>query len=448
MQAASDLPSDFEAAYDWGGLFGILRRLASPKPEDGTKSIDVGKTLISLRKPFSHARYAILVEFFGEKDPFERWGDVAISSVFLPTLVVEKVFVRAIESFVGRGSIGETPAGLFMSGTFQTLVHLFGGILSYRLEHSGGGKIEGEILCRDNVLILTREVNRDQHFLDVLAQVVCELCALWHLNRRANSDVDETRLVPVYACLCDAADAYFVSYDSNRFHKRVFTAPTPKLFNDGKAKTADASLDVFFFIFTIFLESYYRSVVLETLKEALIGDEDRQTTSQWLTVAHLAAQSLASFRRAAEVKSNERAEQGLALLFKSLEAWPPAQQGEIELLLPTRIETWAKSVTELYSQRLGDDPDAEWTPPSFENKERRQKAVDSFWQRLNPDFRRIFEPSMIFEGESFRALSLVARDTDQHRESLEERGPVIMVSTLLKELAKSHKEGHWKVDLV
>ncbi|KAJ7745439.1 hypothetical protein DFH07DRAFT_16580 [Mycena maculata] len=177
----------------------------------GPEFIDASKTF------FSEAKYASVA---AAEDPFVGWDDLAVPDVMLPANVVRKLVTRTMESIPELGN--EAATGLFLSGT---LVGLFGGTLRDKPEKSFPGtelRRGGEIFCRDEMLMFLREREHQpqKNFLDSLAQVLCELFAVWHLNRRMNAGISADKLTPVRACLCDASETHFLSYNGLRFSKR------------------------------------------------------------------------------------------------------------------------------------------------------------------------------------------------------------------------------------
>ncbi|KAJ7471002.1 hypothetical protein FB451DRAFT_1252697 [Mycena latifolia] len=385
----------------------------------------------------------------------------------LPTSAIEKLAVRTMQSFVSAGSVPEAATELFLSGSFQTLVGQFGGILRDKPEHtvpgtdiSSGGKFERQIFCRDEMLIIVREKQSDKKFLDALSQVLCELFAAWHLNRKSNKDIDTSRLIPAQAWLCDAADTYFLSYDGVRFRRRIVRGPKPPGKGlGGVEEYAYSTLKVHNYMFASLVEGYYHAVKLHyerssrahpTATGSVIHHE---TTKVWYNVLRLAYESRAFFQRAHEVQSNQRAEEGLKRLFESLDAWPAVKEGTIQLLLPTTIEAWTESIIQRHEETLTPEPTPKWDskssePVSATDQERRQLAVKTFWERLPKCFQTQFEPMLLFNDDSFQSLALIASDQSDPdcRQTLEMVGSKYMVQILLKRLQESHREGHWELD--
>ncbi|KAJ6535995.1 hypothetical protein DFH09DRAFT_98697 [Mycena vulgaris] len=407
--------------------------------------------------------------------------------------VITKLSLRTIESFVSPGSIPElgikAANGPFTSTSFQFLVSLFGGILRDKPENilplagtdlSSGGQFEAEIFCREEMLILIRELKHCKRlqtdFLKALAQVLCELFAVWHLNRQGNEDIDEAKLIPVHACLYDGVDAYFISYDGDKFRRHAISGPPPVKGLGGIEEYTEASLKVHHYTFALFLEGYFKTLQLyheRSVRRGSSGDVstrgshrtvsssvpppmrravDSDTTKGWHEALRLAYDSRAYFQRAHTIPSNEPAEKGLQLLFESLQSWPPvgSKKDPFQLLLPTTIESWTQCVVKSHQSKLTVDPDPDWKPAfpeavSVTIKERRGVAVDKFWARLPSNFRPLFEPFMLSKDDSFATLETISAAPDAFREDLEKVASVIMVSKLLNEMAKSHQEGHWKI---
>ncbi|KAJ6567759.1 hypothetical protein DFH09DRAFT_1314267 [Mycena vulgaris] len=339
----------------------ILEILAALRNNHGTSFIDASKTFLALRTPFSEAKYSVVAPFFGFSSspdtPFAGWGDLSIPNIMLPTAVIKKLVTKTIESFVSPGSIpelgNETVTGRFLSGTFQSLVCMFGGILRNKPEHSvpvtvlsSGGEFEGGIFCRDEMLIFVRELKHrhqlQKEFLDSLAQVLCELFAVWHLNRRTNADVITDKLIPVRACLCDGSETHFLSYDGINFSRFSITTSTSLVKGlEGVEEYMDHSLQANNYTFALLLEGYYDSLKLYYERSTHRGEKgdngargshfpvampgvlpfmgariDRHTTVGWYTALQLAYDARACLQRACAVHSNERAEQGLELLLE------------------------------------------------------------------------------------------------------------------------------------
>ncbi|KAJ7441968.1 hypothetical protein B0H11DRAFT_2095390 [Mycena galericulata] len=305
-------------------------------------------------------------------------------------------------------------------------------------------------------------------FLKVLAQVLCELFAIWRLNRRQNTDIDPSMLTPVYACLDDAVDAYFLSYDGNCFRRRIFrNTVAPACGVQHVQGYIYATLKVHKYTFALLLEGYYNTLILHYERSVKVGAPvdvgSREssppmcrapgTAKGWYHVCQLAYESRALFQRAHQVNSNEPAERGLKLLYESLEAWPPVAHGGIQLrvMLPATVKALTESVIQRHERTLSADPNPTWEPKfpgviSVTVQERRKHAVDTFWRSLPANFRLFFEPAMLFKGDSFIGLSLAASDPRSHEKAFEKLGPGYVVEEFLVHLEVSNREGHWVME--
>lgn len=70
--------------------------------------------------------------------------------------------------------------------------------------------------------------------------------------------------------------------------------------------------------------------------------------------------------------------------------------------------------------------------------------MERFWQRL-PGFRSVFEPLLLFNGESFTTLSVFADNPTAYREVLETVAAKGLVLSLMAALEASRLEGNWEV---
>ncbi|KAJ7500335.1 hypothetical protein B0H11DRAFT_2189617 [Mycena galericulata] len=467
-------------AYDAEGIIKILSALQS---NDGTENIDIdpNTTFTALRNSFAEAQYEGVAKFFGlvgdEEEPFKEWKDIDVPLVVLPMSVIEKVVMRTMESFVR-----EPATGLFRGGAFQSLVSLFGGILQYRPEHTASGTDfssgeEAAIFCHDEMLFFVREFKNRRRserkkFIKALAQVLCELFGVWHLNRRKKEDIDPTMLIPVHACLYDATDFYFLSYDGFGFRKRIFrNSVAPQTGGRDVQDYVYETLRVHMYTFALLLEGYNSAVTLQyersVRRNLLLGpnvgrgacrDTGHSTTtaSGWRTACRLAYESRAFFQRAQEVHSNEPAEKGLRRLAESVEVWSPAQGGggviHLRVLLPPQVKAMAELVAKRHERSLQADYDLKWVPPHFLGvesatvQERKNRATDAFWAGLHRSFRTLFEPMMLFKGDTFLGLSVAAHEPREYQAIFEKRAPRFMALVLIKKLEESQQEGNWVED--
>ncbi|KAJ7681147.1 hypothetical protein B0H17DRAFT_1206085 [Mycena rosella] len=330
------------------GTRGVLKSL----PVQHGTLVDVPKTFLTLKTLFSEAKYNVVADFFHltgtPEDLFAGWDDLAVPAVLFPTSVVRRLSLRTMEAFVSPGSVVEpgneaAATGLFHSGTFQTLVSLFGGILHDKPEH----------------LSLS-------------------------LRRIGYS---------------------FLSYDGKSFSRRSFPGPIG-LANgiQGVGDYVERALKVHEYTFALLLEGYYGSVelyfersvdrgetgngdpnhrVVKLPVPPHMGRPDCLSTQGWHKALEAGYEARAFFRRAHLVQSNPPAEKGLARLFESLAAWPPVQRGAIQLLLPTTIADKTEQIVRRREMALHPDPQPDWRPQfpgvfPLTAQKRKATAVDLF----------------------------------------------------------------------
>ncbi|KAJ7848084.1 hypothetical protein B0H13DRAFT_2362113 [Mycena leptocephala] len=408
----------------------IITILNGLKAKHGKAFTDAIHTFLQTQKPFSEAKFSFVAKSFGlstdPQDPFAGWADLApeIPSVLLPSSIVNRIIRSTVDSFVSPGSIpelgNEAATGLFLSGTFQTIVCLFGGVLRDRPEKSvpgtdlsSGGKVEGEVFCKDQMLIFLRELKHrlgGKEFADHVAQVICEIYAVWHLNRQKNIDIPETNLIPVVACLYDGMQAHFIAFNGVDFKRRSFpavTLQTQGLQGVGEyfEHTLQVSSPVHEYTFAVLLSGYYNTLRLyyeRTVSRGEKGDAsapgshravttipvpplmgehiDRLSAEGWQSALELAYEARECFRRAKEYGSDQRAEEGLDKLSESLGAW---SSDIVDLCTPSMAEQKTVELFDGYLNSLGHDPDPLWKPQfprvfPLTAQERRKRAVDDF----------------------------------------------------------------------
>ncbi|KAJ6530361.1 hypothetical protein DFH09DRAFT_1411186 [Mycena vulgaris] len=413
--------TDYDSISWARGIQGVLESLLE---DDGTDFADANKAFMAARKSFSEAQYEDVAPFFelnmNIDDPFKDWNDLDVP-----------------QSHVSPGSASDAA---FLAGTLQTLVCLFAGILRDKPEQhlpgtalSSGGR---EIFCREERLLFVRELKHDvgAKFTEALAQVLCELFAAWHLNRRYNKDVLVDHLGPVRACLCDASSAYFIGYDGSQFSRHVVASPA-------KWATVEehvlSSLEIAQYTFGVLLEGYAEAIQLygkRSISRGKAGDAtargshrtavvnpqpplmsrsfERESTQGWTEAVNLGLKSSLCFQHAHQIQSNVAAERGLQLLQDSLDAWP---KKSTPLLLPSTIEGLCDSIMARHQQTLREDPDPTWEPQVPENilslnfkEDLRQQAVDRFWKLLNfsPGIRESWEAATdVAAADPFDTLS-------------------------------------------
>lgn len=117
-----------------------------------------------------------------------------------------------------------------------------------------------------------------------------------------------------------------------------------------------------------------------------------------------------------------------------------------ELILPPMVKQVVESFArELESSGL-EEPSPDWKPVypgvfPYTAKELRSRTVDDFWQRLGPGFRSLFEPRLLFEGESFGTLACIAENPENWRAVLKQYGSEVLVDRLIEALKESR--GKW-----
>ncbi|KAJ7285104.1 hypothetical protein C8J57DRAFT_1217411 [Mycena rebaudengoi] len=466
----------FNDAYVNWGLPGLLTAL---QYYDGTALIDAAQILMSYRKPFSEARYSVVAPIFGlptkPQYMFEGFAELNVPPVMLPTTVVDKLVTQTVAAFATPGPIleleNEATTGLFLSATFQTLLGLFGGILRNRPERpvagtelNSGGIIEGEVFCAE-MFIFARELKHrfrlQTNFLDSLAHVLSELF-----------DIPPNRLITVSASLSDGITTHYISYNGLQFSRRsIFGFATLNRLN-GIEDYLEVSLPMQHYTFALLLEGYYQTLQLyyeRSLHRGEQGDRkpygshrtvatpaamtpplgarvNRQTSTSWYIAIELAFEARAFFQRAAILNSDEPAEMGLDLLFKSLQAWHP--QGR-SLLLPPTVRAVASSFMEHHEMHLTTDPDPNWWPrfPGIFPKSAqalRAQVVEKFWGRLPSYLRTTFEPLVTHKatGDSFTTLAAYSQNPLIYRLTLESvASPALAMDMMTALEASKHDWG-------
>ncbi|KAJ7719917.1 hypothetical protein B0H16DRAFT_393296 [Mycena metata] len=383
------MTSDYNTIYTRHGLAALLQTL---EREQGTPFVDATTALLALRTPFSAAKYSQVAQYFGlnasppRGSPFAGWDDLRVPEVLLPAQTLHGLVRRQIASLANPGPIdNEAATKLFISETFQSLVALFGGILSEKPASSlsgtnlnSGRKIEGKIFCKERI-VFVREVKHElgNNLLDALAQVLCELVAIWHLNRRCAEDVAASNVVR--ACLCDGLDYHFISYDGYRFSRRSFSIPAPARSYQGICEYVEAMLPVLNYTFALLLDGYCLTIELSyhrSIYRGETGDDyssssryevtggqriDWATSQGWHAALRLSKQARALFQRAHLYTSSGVADRGLEALSESLRAWPISPM-HVGLMLPNTVEEKARLVMERLKSRDNPDPDPSWVP--------------------------------------------------------------------------------------
>ncbi|KAJ7353438.1 hypothetical protein DFH08DRAFT_804993 [Mycena albidolilacea] len=157
---------------------------------------------MSARKSFSQAKYSQVVDFFPNTRPYRR-------------------------------SLGEVqgPGGVLAPQLEQRIPGT---------EESDGGRVEGQVFCRKELLVILRELkhrlgrrfppqlrkfsaNCSMWHPDLWSKPIILRTAAYHLNKRSHQDSDE--VIPVRACLSDASKNFFIGYDGKICSKKIIPAP-------------------------------------------------------------------------------------------------------------------------------------------------------------------------------------------------------------------------------
>ncbi|KAJ7170213.1 hypothetical protein C8R46DRAFT_227304 [Mycena filopes] len=295
------------------------------------------------------------------------------------------------------------------------------------------------------MVLLVRELNyklrsEPQKFLKALAQVICELFAVWHLNAKAFADVGLAN--PTYACLSDAADTYFLSYDGKVLRHKYFksTPSTQEIgLNDAAIMYGKAKIAVDNFLFGILIRGFSNAMNLNRRRSIERGEID----PHWKKAYELVYKANAYLERADEVNSDSPAKKGWGFFNESLAAYPPVQSGEITLMLPATIDAIAQSIQD--ARKLKTDPDPNWEPDVLTLI--RTELVESFWSRMPAAFRKLFEHTMIFKGESFETLATAAKHPAEYAPTFRKYAPEVIVEVFVRYLQESEEVGHWNAGL-
>ncbi|KAJ7168429.1 hypothetical protein C8R46DRAFT_1091641 [Mycena filopes] len=451
-----DVEKRYDLAFGQEGALGVLKALKNEDPE----SLDSVKAILTSRKPFSSVEYPVVAEFFKlsgtAADPFHGWEKLVVPGVRLPMSELEPLTLRTMQAFVYRRGI-EAEAGQFLGGSFPLLVGLFGRILYNRLEIGSGGRAEREIFCGDQMVLLVRELNyklrsEPQKFLKALAKVICELFAVWHLNAKAFADVDLAN--PTYACLSDAADTYFLSYDGKVLRHKYFksTPSTQEIgLNDAAIMYGEAKIAVDNFLFGILIRGFSNAMNLNRCRSIQRGE----IGPHWKKACELVYKANAYLERAHEVNSDSPAKKGWGFFneryFPSDDFYPAQtsssfrdiQSGEITLMLPATIDAIAQSIQD--ARKLKTDPDPNWEPDVLTLI--RTELVESFWSRMPAAFRKLFEHTVLFKGESFETLACAAKHPEEYAPTFRKYAPEVIVEVFVRYLKESEEVGHWNAGL-
>ncbi|KAJ7908664.1 hypothetical protein B0H13DRAFT_655535 [Mycena leptocephala] len=189
QEAAMDVDGQSPEGHVKNDADTTLEILRDLEHDDGPALLKAMAHFLAKRESFSKAKFADVANFFklGDKD-FDEWPNIKLPDALLPNSVFQSFCRTTLCSFANPGPISElaNEAGmrLFLSGSFQSLVALFGGILCERLlpgtDLNKGGKIPANIFCQD-LIIYVRElkscgkIQDNKEFSDFLAQMMCEL---------------------------------------------------------------------------------------------------------------------------------------------------------------------------------------------------------------------------------------------------------------------------------
>ncbi|KAJ6466291.1 hypothetical protein C8R45DRAFT_1021202 [Mycena sanguinolenta] len=187
---ASTRPTTYDEILKRDGVLGVLKAL---KQNRGKEFADAQQALLAARKSFSNVKYEEVMEYFKLQpntadDPFKNWEELEVPHVCLPAEVFDDIANQIYRAHANFGSPAnlknEAATAGFLSGPFQAVLCLFGGVLRDQPEQplpattlSSGGRVEVEILCRDSALFYLREFKHDvkSKLLNAIAQVCCEL---------------------------------------------------------------------------------------------------------------------------------------------------------------------------------------------------------------------------------------------------------------------------------
>ncbi|KAJ7773238.1 hypothetical protein B0H16DRAFT_1685094 [Mycena metata] len=391
-------------------------------------------------RSFSNAEYEDVSQFFGLDSsadaPFDGWADLIIPPTLLPTTVVSDLVSQILSSHISPGNPktlkNEASTMAFSAGPFQTLVCLFGGAMKDRpkqvlpaTELSSSGRVQCEVFCEESLLLFLRELKFDvgKNLPKAVAQVLCELYAAWHLNRRFHDDIPPARLPPVRACLRDASTAYFVGYDWSALQQAYrYLDITP-----GRARRPCLGvLGMYGFVFYPVTESLYSAAVYQisfsilfegylnavklygqrSLSRSQAGDpqargshravqakliqalpmavSDRESTRQWKTAIEHAYKAAGYLQKAQSIRSNDAAKKGLESLQDSLQAWPTKACSP---MLKQQRDEYQALIVARYESTLTEDSEMEqWSPEipadvlSFNLDAVRRDVVENFWK--------------------------------------------------------------------
>ncbi|KAJ7682996.1 hypothetical protein B0H17DRAFT_47098 [Mycena rosella] len=315
---------------------GIPGVLATFQKDHGTAP----KTFTAAHKFFAETTYEEVAPFFHIKDPFEDWSDLEVPQVLFPASVLQDVSKRAFRPHISP------PTAAFLAGPFQTIVCLFGGVLRHRpvpgTALSSGGRIEGEVFCREERLLLVRELKHvDAKFTTALAPVLCELFAAWQHNRTFNKDVDpKLRRQPIHeACPCKSEQSVdrrprFGVLTNRQLHVQCIIARLQRcdpslleqvdFLREGRSTDSYATQSYCRLARDSTTRRSHRTVVTPSEPPLASGSRDGDEAEGWLEAVKLGLTSSQWFQRAGEFRADTAAEEGLKLLHERSSLPPSA----------------------------------------------------------------------------------------------------------------------------
>ncbi|KAJ7657339.1 hypothetical protein DFH06DRAFT_1297980 [Mycena polygramma] len=467
---------DLESVLLTGGITALLSHIGHLSP--ATDAVDGAKSFLARRRPFSEAKWDQLSAHFGvpgsHDDPLAFWTDLTVPEILLPLSVVKDLIMKTIQGFVYTGShldlTNQTATGQFKFHSAH-LLSLFGGILRRLPEASSsgadlnsGGKVEDAIYCREYMLIFIRERKLEQKLADSVAQVMCELWAVWQLNCKANVDVQpHPKLIPVRACLTDGPETHFLQFDGERFSRRTFERIR---LLPGRARIeqyAEHALPIYRYMFALLLDGYYGTLELYyqrsiqndppapsySLTAGSMPLEDRASPSRWFDSLRLAYEAQEYLRYAFRANSDAPAEKGLEALYASLTQCP-SHGGN--LILPATVKQWTAALMNQYRSGLVPDPTPNYRPQlrlfPLSIQAQRDAAVNEFWSWMPPELRSELEyTTREPNGDSYSTLAAMSEDPDSQTGFLCKYTSPALAWLMTTALHKARQRNHWGIVL-
>ncbi|KAJ7666393.1 hypothetical protein B0H14DRAFT_2658348 [Mycena olivaceomarginata] len=373
----------------------IITILNSLKAKHRKVFTDAIHTFLQMQKPFLEAKFSFVTKSLGlsedPQDPFAGWADLApeIPSVLLPSSIVKRILRSTVDSF-----------------TFQAIVCLFGGVLRDRPEKSvprtglsSGGKVEGEVFCKDQMLIFLRELKHrlgGKEFADYVAQT------------QGLQGMGE----------------YF---------EHTLKAPSP----------------VYEYTFTVLLNGYYHT--LQIYYEQTVSRGEKGDLQASAPGSHRAVTMLPIPPPMGEHIDHLSTQGWQSALGLAYEASSGHGRRNFEPCTPSMAEQKTNELFNQYLKTLCHDPDTLWQLQfpgvfSLTTQEWRKQAVDEFWGSLPVLYRQRFKPNFLFNGNSHSSLAMTAHQhPDLTQLGLAGIGSKFEVNCLLIALDKSRESGHWGI---